>query len=94
MKAALRQAPALRERLALAGDRVQLPVIPQHPRLTPEPVTVTVRAPVYAGPVGPDLAVFDCNREHDQVLPPLRLKGSWVVPMRVSRLVKAPRPGE
>lgn len=70
MKAEQRQIPQMQERLALAGDRVTLNVIPQHPRTTPEPVQVTVKAPVYGGPVGPDLAVFDYDRERDRVLPP------------------------
>jgi hypothetical protein len=72
VKAEQRQIPALRERLALAGDRITLSVIPQHPRTTPNPVEVTVKAPVYAGPVGPDLAVFDYDRERDRVLPAAR----------------------
>jgi hypothetical protein len=62
--------PELRERLELTGDRVALNVIPQHPRITPDPVEVKVNAPVLAGPVGPDLAVFDYNRERDRVLAP------------------------
>ena len=70
MKAEQRQLPALQERLALAGDRVTVNVIPQHPRTTPDPVQVAVKAPVHAGPVGPDLAVFDYDRERDRVLPP------------------------
>jgi len=70
MKAAHRQIPALRERLALGGDRVTLRVVPQHPRLTPDPVEVSVNAPLFAGPIGPDLAVFDYNRERDRLLPP------------------------
>src|SRR5687767_2406922 len=62
------QVPALRERLALDGDRVALRVIPQHPRTTPDPVEVTLKAPIYAGPVGSHLAVFDYDREGDRVL--------------------------
>lgn len=69
MKAEQRQVPAMQDRLALAGDRVTLNVIPQHPRTTPDPVQVTVKAPVRAGPVGTDLAVFDYDRERDRVLP-------------------------
>jgi hypothetical protein len=69
MRAEQRQIPQMQERLALAGDRVTLNVIPQHPRTTPEPVQVTVKAPVHGGPVGPDLAVFDYDRERDRVLP-------------------------
>ena len=64
------QIAAMRERLSLAGDSLTIPVIPQHPRLTPEPVLVKVKAPVYAGPVGSNLAVFDYDRERDRVLPP------------------------
>lgn len=45
-------------------------MIPQHPRVTPDPVKVEVKAPLLAGPVGPDLAVFDYNREQDRLLPP------------------------
>jgi hypothetical protein len=67
---AQRQTPELRERLELTGERVTLRVIPQHPRVTPDPVEVKVNAPVLAGPVGPDLAVFDYNRERDLVLAP------------------------
>jgi hypothetical protein len=69
VKAELRQIPALQERLALVGDRVTMNVIPQHPRTTPIPVQVSVKAPVYAGPIGSDLAVFDYDRERDRVLP-------------------------
>lgn len=64
------QIPALRERLAIGRDRMALRVIPQHPRTTPNPVEVTVKAPVHAGPVGPELAVFDYDRERDRVFPP------------------------
>ena len=67
---AQRQTPELRERLELTGERVTLRVIPQHPRVTPDPVAVKVKAPILAGPVGPDLAVFDYNRERDLVLAP------------------------
>jgi hypothetical protein len=65
-----RQTPELRERLELTGDRVTLHVIPQHPRVTPDPIAVKVKAPVLTGPVGPDVAVFDYNRERDRVLAP------------------------
>jgi len=65
-----RQIPAMRERLSLVGDAVTLSVIPQHPRLTPNPVAVKVKAPVHAGPVGSNIAVFDYDREGDRVLPP------------------------
>ena len=69
MKAEQLQVPQMQERLTLAGDRVMLNVIPQHPRTTPDPVQVAVKAPVFAGPVGPNLAVFDYDRERDRVLP-------------------------
>ncbi len=62
------QAPQLQQRLALEGDRVTLRVIPQHPRTTPDPVAVTLKAPIYAGPVGSHLAVFDYDRERDRLL--------------------------
>jgi hypothetical protein len=62
------QVPALQERLALGGDRVALRVIPQHPRTTPDPVEVMLKAPIYAGPVGSHLAVFDYDRERDRLL--------------------------
>lgn len=70
MKAEQRQIPTLRDRLALGGERVTLKVIPQHPRTTPNPIDVTVKGPLHAGPVGPDLAVFDYDRERDRVHPP------------------------
>ena len=70
MKAQEQQVPALRERLALGGERVTLRVIPQHPRRTPDPVEVTVKAPINAGPVGANVAVFDYDRERDRIIPP------------------------
>ncbi len=70
MKTQERQVPALRERLALGGDRVTLRVIPQHPRKTPDPVEVTVKAPINAGPVGAHVAVFDYDRERDRIIQP------------------------
>jgi hypothetical protein len=51
-------------------DRLHLRVIPQHPDSTPDPETVSVPGPVYTGPVGPRLAVFDYNRDHDAVFLP------------------------
>jgi hypothetical protein len=70
MKAQERQASALRERLRLEGDRVTIPVIPQHPDKTPNPVDVTVKGPVNAGPVGANVAVFDYDRERDRIISP------------------------
>ncbi|MEX2546933.1 MAG: hypothetical protein WD830_03995 [Chloroflexota bacterium] len=81
MKAEQRQVPQMQERLALGGDRVTLRVIPQHPRTTPDPVEVTVKAPVRAGPVGTDLAVFDYDRERDRVLPAAMPNRSGAFPM-------------
>jgi hypothetical protein len=72
MKAEQQQLPAIRQRLALGGDLVTLRVIPQHPRTTPDPVEVRVKAPIYAGPVGPRISVFDYDRERDRVLPAAR----------------------
>lgn len=80
MRAEQRQIPQMQERLALAGDRVTLSVIPQHPRTTPDPVQVTVKAPVQGGPVGTDLAVFDYDRERDRVLPSALPDGTGVFP--------------
>ena len=48
---------------------ITLPVIPQHPRVTPDPVPVHVRAPLLAGPVGAYLAVIDYSRDLDRLLP-------------------------
>jgi hypothetical protein len=70
MKAQERQVSALRERLALGGDRVTLRVIPQHPLKTPDPVEVAVKAPINAGPVGANVAVFDYDRERDRLISP------------------------
>ena len=70
MKAQERQVSALSERLKLEGDRVPLWVIPQHPVKTPDPVEVKVKAPLNAGPVGSNVAVFDYDRERDRIISP------------------------
>ena len=80
MKAQERQVTALRERLALGGDRVTLRVIPQHPRRTPDPVEVTVKAPINAGPVGANVAVFDYDRERDRIVSPAVPEGRLSFP--------------
>jgi hypothetical protein len=64
-----KQIPQMRERLAFGGDGVAMRVIPQHPRITPEPVEVIVKGPILAGPVGSHLAVFDYDRERDRIRP-------------------------
>jgi hypothetical protein len=70
MKAQEKQVSALSERLKLEGDRVPLWVIPQHPIKTPDPVEVKVKAPINAGPVGANVAVFDYDRERDRITSP------------------------
>jgi hypothetical protein len=64
-----RVAAAVTRQLGRDAERVTVPVIPQHPRLTPDPVDVHVRAPLLAGPVGAHLAVFDYSVDLDGLLP-------------------------
>lgn len=56
-------------RMAELSDLLPLQVVPQHPDSTP-PEEVWVPAPVTTGPIGPRLAVFDYNRDHDVVFRP------------------------
>ena len=49
--------------------RVQIPILLQDPRQTPEPVPVTVGGPLLAGPIGERMAVFDYHVDRDVVFP-------------------------
>ena len=51
-------------------DAIKIPIIVQDPRRTPTPVTVTVRGPLLAGPIGDRMAVFDYHVDRDVVFPP------------------------
>jgi hypothetical protein len=62
--------PALRMREAREPSAITIPIIVQDPRKTPNPVNVTVRGPLLAGPIGERLAVFDYNVDRDVVFPP------------------------
>ena len=55
-----------------AGRRIELRILVQDPISTPRPVTVHVRGPVQAGPIGDRIAVFDYNRDRDVVFPAAR----------------------
>jgi len=58
--------------MAEASDQspITIPIVVQDPRRTPNPVPVTVRGPLLAGPIGDRMAVFDYNIERDVVFPP------------------------
>ena len=49
---------------------ITIPIIVQDPHKTPNPVNVTVRGPLLAGPIGERMAVFDYNVDRDVVFPP------------------------
>jgi hypothetical protein len=49
--------------------QVQIPIVIQDPERTPNPVTVTVRGPLLAGPIGERMAVFDYHVDRDVVFP-------------------------
>jgi hypothetical protein len=60
----------LRMREARDPSAITIPIIVQDPRRTPNPVNVTVRGPLLAGPIGERMAVFDYNVDRDVVFPP------------------------
>jgi hypothetical protein len=62
--------PGLRMREARDPSAITIPIIVQDPRRTPNPVNVTVRGPLLAGPIGERMAVFDYNVDRDVVFPP------------------------
>ena len=49
---------------------ITIPIIVQDPHKTPNPVNVTVRGPLLAGPIGERMAVFDYNVDRDVVFAP------------------------
>jgi hypothetical protein len=51
--------PGLRMREARDPSAITIPIIVQDTRRTPNPVKVTVRGPLLAGPIGERMAVFD-----------------------------------
>jgi hypothetical protein len=57
-------------REAREPSAITIPIIVQDPRRTPNPVEVTVRGPLLAGPIGERMAVFDYNVDRDVVFPP------------------------
>ena len=61
-------------------DLLEFRVIPQHPDSTSEPEAVLVRGPVLSGPIGPRLAVFDYNRDHDVVFLPAKVRKDGTFP--------------
>src|SRR5215207_1365398 len=63
-------APVMRERAEPSS--ISIPIIAQDPRRTPNPVPVTVRGPLLAGPIGDRIAVFDYHVDRDVVFPPAR----------------------
>ena len=58
-----------RMRDAREPGSISIPIIVQDPRRTPDPVAVTVRGPLIAGPIGERMAVFDYNADRDVVFP-------------------------
>jgi hypothetical protein len=62
--------PGLSMREARDPSAITIPIIVQDPRRTPNPVNVTVRGPLLAGPIGERMAVFDYNVDRDVVFPP------------------------
>ncbi|MGA8206227.1 MAG: hypothetical protein WB812_17055 [Woeseiaceae bacterium] len=50
-----------------AAELVEIPIFPQDPRVTRSPVVVHVRGNLLPGPVGDRIAVFDYNRDRDEV---------------------------
>src|SRR6186997_700500 len=61
--------PGLRVRDAHEPSAITIPIIVQDPRKTPNPVPVTVRGPLLAGPIGERMAVFDYHVDRDIVFP-------------------------
>jgi hypothetical protein len=51
--------PGLRMREARDPSAITIPIIVQDTRRTPNPVKVTVRGPLLAGPIGERMAVLD-----------------------------------
>lgn len=68
MSAASRM-PRTARRLPSPHPDILLPLLPQDPGSTPDPVRVRVRGPLLAGPIGDRVAVFDYNRDKDVVFP-------------------------
>ena len=62
--------PELRAHEAREPRAITIPIIVQDPGKTPDPVSVTVRGPLLAGPIGERMAVFDYNVDRDVVFPP------------------------
>lgn len=49
------------------NDLLKISIFPQDPRVTQSPVTVHVRGGLLPGPIGDRIAVFDYNRDRDEV---------------------------
>jgi hypothetical protein len=62
--------PGLRVHETREPGGITIPIIVQDPHKTPNPVNVTVRGPLLAGPIGERMAVFDYNVDRDIVFAP------------------------
>ena len=62
--------PGLRAHEVHEPSGITIPIIVQDPHKTPNPVKVTVRGPLLAGPIGERMAVFDYNVDRDVVFAP------------------------
>ena len=62
--------PGLRTSDPREPGSIRIPIIVQDPHRTPEPVSVAVRGPLLAGPIGERMAVFDYHVDRDVVFPP------------------------
>jgi len=60
--------------------RVSIPVFPQHPDSRGDQVVIEVDGPLLAGPVGPRVAVFDYNRDLDELFPPATPRADGTFP--------------
>ena len=53
-----------------AAEPLKVHVFPQDPEVTPDPVPIHVGGTLLAGPVGTRVAVYDFNRDRDEVYRP------------------------
>ena len=60
--------------------RVAIPAFPQHPDSRGGTVVIEVDGPLLAGPVGPRVAVFDYNRDLDELFPPATPRADGTFP--------------
>lgn len=62
------------------ADLVEIKIFPQDPKVTQTPVTVHVRGGLLPGPIGNRIAVFDYNRDRDEVYGAARPKKNGTFP--------------